>query len=180
MPNAVIFGDGKCGPRTKKYKSAMSLAELLSSMGYNIVNGGYGGVMEASARGASKYPVERIGIVIENYYRKPNRYLTRMVYVPSYLNRLKLLIDMGDLYFFFEGGSGTLLEFMALIALYERGIIEKHTFCFGGKWMKFLNFLYNTFNLSNNVLNYLHYFKNFEVKDELIKELVRWSEFRDK
>jgi len=174
MPKAVIFGDGKCSPKTKKYKSAVKLAELLGAMGFDIVNGGYAGVMEASASGASKFAVERIGVVLENSEREPNKFLTKRIFAPSYLDRLELLIDMGDVYFFFEGGSGTLLECSAVLALYERNIIRKPTFYIGQKWSKLYNFLKNNFKINIGNYAHFHFFEKFEAKEiELISEMLK-------
>lgn len=141
MQTAVIFGSGNCSSKTKLYKNAMALGELLARKGYNIANGGYSGVMEGSAKGAAKFNVERIGVVFKDYKSLPNIYITSIVEATSYLDRLEKLISLGDLFFIFEGGSGTLLELVALLALKERKLKKAQVFCIGRKWRKILDCL---------------------------------------
>ncbi|ROL57275.1 hypothetical protein D9V84_04600 [Bacteroidetes/Chlorobi group bacterium Naka2016] len=141
MKTAVIFGSGNCSSKSKLYKDAMALGELLARKGYNIANGGYSGVMEGSAKGAAKFNVERIGVVFKNYKSLPNRFLTQIIESNSYLQRLEKLISLGDLFFILEGGSGTLLELAALLALKERKLKKAQVFCVGRKWQKILHCL---------------------------------------
>lgn len=169
MQNAVIFGDGKCSPRTKVYKSALLLGEMLGARKYNIVNGGYFGVMEASAKGAASFGVERIGVIVKTYKSTPNKYLTQVIEVNSYLERLQKLIEMGTIYFVYPGGSGTLLELTALLALKERNLLKGNIFCIGKEWRKFQKFLYKDLKNFKNVS-----FKDFyfiEKMDELSRIL---------
>ncbi|MGC9078566.1 MAG: LOG family protein [Candidatus Kapaibacteriota bacterium] len=147
MKTAVIFGSGDCSPRSKLYKTAQKLGETLGSKGYNIANGGYFGVMEASAKGAAKFNVERIGVVFKNYKDYPNKYITKIIEANSYLDRLDKLITIGDVFFLLEGGSGTLLEFVSLLALSQRNLKSAPAVCIGRKWTKILRCL-------NKILNY--------------------------
>lgn len=141
MKTAVVFGSGHCSPRSKLYKDAMSLGEILARKGYNIANGGYAGVMESSAKGAAKFNVERIGVVFRNYKSQPNPYLTKIIEARSYLDRLEKLITIGDLFIVFEGGSGTLLELVSLLALKDRNLKTALVICIGEKWRKVLRCL---------------------------------------
>ncbi len=156
MLNAVFFGDGKCKPNTRKYRAAEKLSESIASLGFNIVNGGYYGIMEASAKGASKFPVEKIGVVLENSAVQPNKYLSSIKLASSYLERLKILVETGDIFFVFEGGSGTLLEASALVALCERKLIEKPIFFIGKKWQFYLDFLSFNFKLKISKIKCIH------------------------
>ena len=49
-----VFGTGAAKPGDKKYVLAEQLGRLLAESGFAIANGGYGGTMEASAKGASE------------------------------------------------------------------------------------------------------------------------------
>lgn len=163
MQNAVVFGDGKCSARTKLYKSAELLGKILAEKGYNIVNGGYKGVMEATAKGASQFDVERIGVVVRAYKSKPNKYITKIIEVDNYLQRLQRLIELGTIYFVFEGGSGTLLEFAALLALKERDLLEGNIFCIGKDWQKVQKFLCRQMkNFKNISFKGFHFLEKIE------------------
>ncbi|MCX7908976.1 MAG: LOG family protein [Ignavibacteria bacterium] len=170
MDTAVIFGSGTCPSSSKLYKSAYKLGEFLASKGYNIANGGYFGVMEASAKGASLFNVERIGVVFRGYKSNTNQYLTKVVETKSYLERLSKLIELGNVYFVFEGESGTLLEFFALLALTKRGEINKKVFCIGKKWIRIKKFFKKQMEFLDNVPDKKFYF--FESLDELIEKLI--------
>lgn len=163
MSNAVFFGDGKCKPNTRNYRAAEKLSANIAALGFNIVNGGYYGIMEASAKGASKFPVERIGIVLENSKVQPNKFLSSLRFASSYLERLKILVELGDIFFVFEGGSGTLLEVSALVALCERNLLNKPIFLIGKKWKIYLDFLFLNIKLKKSKIKCIHYIE--KVKD---------------
>lgn len=147
MEKITIFGDGNCTSDSALYKLAFEVGAILASKGISIVNGGYGGVMEASFKGASQYPVERIAIVTDTYSKSVSKYATIIINTKSYLERLSKLLDTGEMHIFLEGGSGTLLEFVAYNALFERKIICKKAICIGNRWEKLLEFLDETFDI---------------------------------
>lgn len=148
MKIAVIFGSGKCTKKSNLYKSAEKLGSFLAEQGIDIATGGYQGVMEAASKGASKHKVNRIGVVFRSYKSVPNPFITQIIETSSYLERLQKFVELGDTFFIFEGGSGTLLEFCSLIALKERNIVEGKIFCIGKKWKKLFYFLNKTFKLN--------------------------------
>lgn len=147
MEKITIFGDGNCTSDSALYKLACEVGAMLASKGISIVNGGYGGVMEASFKGASKYPIQRISIVTYSYNKSVSHFATKIISTKSYLERLSQLLKEGEMYIFFEGGSGTLLEFVAYNALYKRKIISKKAICIGNLWEKLVKFLDETFGL---------------------------------
>ncbi len=160
---AVIFGSGTCSPKTKLYKSAFDLGKFLAEKGYNIANGGYFGVMEASAKGASYSGVQRIGVVFKNYNQNVNKYITKIIETSSYIDRLNKLIEIGDLFFIFEGETGTLLEFAALLALSKRRLSQKNVFCIGKQWKKLNRFLYrNIKGFKKSEINNFFFVENIE------------------
>ena len=54
------------------------------------------------------------------------------------------MIEIGSAYAFFPGGSGTILEFSAVVALAERGIIkDSKIICFGKQWKKYYDTAYS-------------------------------------
>ena len=117
-----IFGSSRPEQHEPEYQTARELGQRLSECGFVVCNGGYGGIMEASARGAkeavhSPVPHEErtIGIVADAFGQKPaNRWIDRTIRVESLVDRLQKLISMGDAYVVLKGGTGTLLEFAAV------------------------------------------------------------------
>ncbi|MGQ9820010.1 MAG: SLOG cluster 4 domain-containing protein [Candidatus Kapaibacteriales bacterium] len=147
MKKITIFGDGNCSTDSLRYKLAFEVGAILGRQGISIVNGGYGGVMEASFKGASNYAVERIAIVTTEFKKPISQFATKIINTQSYLERLEKLIKEGEMYIFFEGGSGTLLEIFAYTALLKRQLSNKKAICIGQLWVDFFKFLETTFEI---------------------------------
>lgn len=142
-----LFGDGKCLEGSTQYKLAFEIGRLIASKGISIVNGGYGGVMEASFKGASLYSVERIAIITQQYKNFISPNATQIIITNSYLERLSKLLETGEMYVFLEGGSGTLLELIAYFALWERDLLEKQAIFIGNNWKENFSTLTSKFSV---------------------------------
>jgi len=60
----------------------------------------------------------------------------------DYIERLEILIDVGDLFIAVQGESGTLLEVSAVIALIERQLIEnRYLVLVGSLWRELANLM---------------------------------------
>ena len=59
-PTVTIFGSSLPGPESAAYAEARRLGQLLAESGFQVANGGYAGLMEASARGAREAPHEPV------------------------------------------------------------------------------------------------------------------------
>jgi hypothetical protein len=76
-----------------------------------IANGGYGGTMLASAKGANQAGGKVIGVTCSAFRRSTaNEYVTSRIVTDSLEERLSRLIELGDAYIVLPGGTGTLLE----------------------------------------------------------------------
>ncbi len=134
----TVFGSGKAPEGSQLYQEALRLGQLLGAAGFDIATGGYSGVMEAVLRGALPYAVRRIGVITaELPHRSANPYVGELLTVPTYLGRLQRLLELGTAYVLFPGGTGTLLELFALLALRERLLLpERPILCLGKQWQK--------------------------------------------
>jgi len=134
-----FFGKGSCDVDSFEYKTAFDIASKLARKGHIIASGGYGGVMEAVLKAASKFNVERIGITCSEIKdRKPNKYITQHIVTETYLQRLEKLIKIADGYIVLPGDTGTLLELSAIWALKKRDIIDKPVVCIGEQWQNII------------------------------------------
>lgn len=114
----TVFGSSRPVPGDPEYRLAYEVGRELSSAGLAICTGGYGGVMEAAARGARELqssPVDpghrTIGVVARAFAgRMPNYWIDRVITVDSMVDRLLKLVSLGDAYVVLRGGTGTLLE----------------------------------------------------------------------
>ncbi len=96
------------------YENAFLLGRLLAEKGFAICNGGYAGIMAASARGAREAGGHTIGITCSIWASEANPWIAEEIRVLSFIERLMGLIERGDAYVAFPGGTGTLAE-LALV-----------------------------------------------------------------
>jgi len=107
----TVFGTSKAVPGDAAYELAARLGHRLAQAGFAIANGGYGGTMEASARGAQSANGRVFGVTCKAFKRsKANPYITDEVPTENLSMRLKKLVELGDGYIVLPGGTGTLLE----------------------------------------------------------------------
>lgn len=131
----TIFGSSSILPATKEYSEAQALGFALAKHRFIVCNGGYGGTMEATARGAKEAGGTTIGITAKVFADKAlNRWIDREIRVEGHLDRLQTLIGTGDAFVVLRGGTGTLLEYLAVWELINKRMIEKKTIILFGKF----------------------------------------------
>lgn len=109
-PAITLFGSAVCNPGDELWMVAERTGELLARAGYAVVNGGYGGTMEAAARGARRAGGLVTGVAVSIFSRTPNPLNTRVIQTETLFERLEILLRLGQAYIIFPGGSGTLVE----------------------------------------------------------------------
>jgi hypothetical protein len=110
MRVVTIFGSSLPGEASGAYAEARQLGKLLAEARFAICNGGYRGLMEASARGAREAGGHTIGVTCEIWPGKANQWIVEEVRTRSFLERLMTLLERGDAYIVLPGGTGTLAE----------------------------------------------------------------------
>lgn len=123
-------------PGTEAYEQAWRLGRLLAEAGFSICNGGYGGTMEASARGAREAGGSAIGVTNALFDPAPaNLYIDDERKAPDFFERLRRLLTLGDAYVCLPGGVGTLTEFsLAWTLLQTRALPRRPFLCVGAPW----------------------------------------------
>ena len=112
-PTIAVIGDGSISDTSSEYKLAYELGKRLADLGYNIKNGGLGGVMEAVFKGAKSSSNYRVGstiaIIPSSNAKEVNEYAD--IVIPTGLDLLRngLVID-ADAIVVIGGGAGTLSE----------------------------------------------------------------------
>ena len=123
----TIFGTARAKSGDAIYVLAYNLGKLLAEAGFGIANGGYGGTMSASAKGAVEAGGKTIGVTCSGFGRnEANEYISREIAADSLDERLDTLIKLGDAYLVLPGGTGTLLEFAKVWELKNKGFLRKH------------------------------------------------------
>ena len=134
-PIITVFGSARPVEGDTLYEEARILGRELGLAGCVICNGGYGGTMEASARGAKEAGGKTIGVVSEFFSIEPNRWIDKRIVVKSLTDRLMELISLADGYIVLKGGTGTLLEFAIVWEFMNKSVIEqKPVIVLGNFW----------------------------------------------
>jgi len=132
-----IFGTGRARAGDATYRLAYEVGKLLAQAGFTIANGGYGGTMLASAKGAAEADGEVIGVTCSTFKNSTaNKYVTREIVTTSLDERLDTLIKLGRGYVVLPGGTGTLLELAKVWELKNKGFLkaDKPIILIGGFW----------------------------------------------
>ena len=131
----TIFGSSRTQPGDTQYEIALELGKLLAQAGFTICNGGYGGTMEAAARGAKEAGGSTIGVTTEFVSIQANPWIDRNIVVKTLTDRLLKLIELGDAYVVLRGGTGTLLELASVWELMNKKVIrERPMIVLGDFW----------------------------------------------
>ncbi len=115
--NITVLGFSEVRPGDELYQSVYDTAKLLAQSDYTIVNGGGPGVMKASTEGAKAGGGKAIGVYFNpkgmtNFEgRDPSNPVDEKIVLPNYLERTLKLLELGDAYLIFNGGTGTISEF---------------------------------------------------------------------
>ncbi|MBI1871947.1 LOG family protein [Candidatus Collierbacteria bacterium] len=117
IKSVSIFGYANAAPDSKLYKETHEVCRVLAEHGLTIINGGGPGVMRAATDGAHAgggiaevatfYPK-----FIENFEGKdPLNKADKEIILGNYVTRTMKLLEVGNAYIVFNGGTGTLSEF---------------------------------------------------------------------
>jgi uncharacterized protein (TIGR00730 family) len=140
----TIFGYADSKETDIEYQDAYEIARLLADNGYEVVNGGGPGVMQASSRGAKAGGGRTLGVtfypteedhMLQFEGRDPNNPLDDEIKTDSYLARTLKLIEEGDVFIVMNGGTGTISEFGMAWGLARLHFgHHKHLILYGSWW----------------------------------------------
>lgn len=136
MATITLFGSSAPQHGSEDYLLAYEVGNALAQEGFVVCNGGFGGTMEASARGAKEAGGTTIGVTVDVFRRKANRWIDREIRERTLVERLSRLIELGDAYVVFPGSTGTLLELAAVWEFVNKGIMRKKPIVILGNFWK--------------------------------------------
>ncbi len=111
------FGFADAKPGDPLFEEAFEVSKYLTSKGYVAINGGGPGTMRAVSEGAKAANGTAVGVTfypkdITNFEgRDKNNPFDIEIKTKNYLERTLKLLEMGDVYVIFRGGTGTISEF---------------------------------------------------------------------
>ena len=113
------------GEASPAYAEARLLGRLLAEAGFAVCNGGYRGLMEASARGAREAGGHTIGVTCEVWTSKANPWIIEEVRTKCFPDRIMTLVERGDAYVVLPGGTGTLAELALAWEMMNKASLSK-------------------------------------------------------
>lgn len=181
IKNIAFFGDADISEADEIYKSAFDVAEALAKEGYVIVDGGGPGVMEAATSGAKKGGGKTISVTFDPVSAPgfEGKYIGNVtdkeVVTTNYIERMFKLMEYGDSFIIFRGGSGTMSEFGTAWVLAKLYYGHHRPFIlFGENWIPIIDAIkenmnidakeYSVFEICRNTEEVLRTIQKFEMK----------------
>lgn len=112
-----LFGFADAQPDSDLYREAFEVAKTLAQRGLEIVNGGGPGVMRAATDGAhaggGRATIATFYPKYINHFEGKDKLnkADKEIIENNYLDRTMKLLELGNAYIVFNGGTGTLSEF---------------------------------------------------------------------
>ncbi len=111
----AVFGGSRPAPDSAEYAEAYTVGQLLAQRGLIVMNGGYAGTMEASARGARENGGRAVGVLSGEFsWLEPNPYLDETLTSADLFARIREMQFRADAFIVLKGSMGTLAE-LALV-----------------------------------------------------------------
>lgn len=134
-PLIAVFGSSQARADGELYRQSYRMGELLGRAGFNIMTGGYTGVMEAVSRGGHETGAKVIGVTMKRFEDRVNRYVMREIRTSNFYMRFRWLVDQADGYVAMGGGIGTLAEVSFTWQSLSLGILPPRPFVLvGDSW----------------------------------------------
>ena len=115
MMQIGVIGAARCDDRL--YRIAMRVGELLAEKGCIVINGGLGGVMEASAKGAKLRGGITVGIIPSDSKEHANPYIDVIVVTNMGHARNVIIAHSSDALIAIGGEYGTISEMAIALKL---------------------------------------------------------------
>ena len=124
-PCVTIFGSARFKEDDVTYKQTSALSGEIAKLGFTIMTGGGGGVMEAANRGAKEVGGRSVGCnIVLPHEQKHNNYLDKWVNIKYFFVRKNLLIKYSYAFVVMPGGFGTLDEYFEALTLIQTNMLS--------------------------------------------------------
>ncbi len=119
LKNVTFFGYAESHTDDAEYIGAYKSAQQVAKSGRTVINGGGPGVMYAASKGAKDaggrvevvYYVPANATHFEGRHEPTIQFADKEYQEANYIERTRKLIELGDAYVVFNGGTGTVSEF---------------------------------------------------------------------
>ncbi len=106
----AVFGANRVSRGEPLYDLAEETGREIAGAGWTLLNGGYGGTMEATLRGARERGGRVLGVPVAIYSSQVNPFISESVMTQDLWERIRLMLDRSDAFIALEGSTGTLAE----------------------------------------------------------------------
>ncbi|MFW6133835.1 MAG: LOG family protein [Planctomycetota bacterium] len=132
----AVFGSNDPEDGAAAYAQARAAGRKLAELGYAVANGGYGGTMAASARGAKEAGGRTIGVPCRLWSPRANEYTDECIVAEDLADRVSTLLRLGTGgYLVLPGATGTLVELATAWELMLKRVMPRRPLvCLGGFW----------------------------------------------
>jgi uncharacterized protein (TIGR00730 family) len=133
----AVFGASDAAEDSPAWREAYEVGRLVAGAGFTLINGGYGGVMAASARGAREAGGRTIGVTTQAFAARggANAWVETEHREADLFDRTRRLVETAAAFIVLGGRSGTLAELSFLWALERAGLLgSKPVVLLGQPW----------------------------------------------
>ncbi|HOK39476.1 MAG TPA: LOG family protein [bacterium] len=173
----VIFGSAIIKEGSEDFELGVEIGKYLAERNYAVVNGGYTGIMEAVSKGAAEKKGKIIGVTSKAFGNQiPNKYLTEEIETVDYWERIRTIINLGDVYIALKGGTGTLVEVALVIEMLNKNFFKRNVFLLDC-WKKVLKPLMKELKEfdarfpDRSPLQYLYFFKDIKEFEKIFNKV---------
>jgi uncharacterized protein (TIGR00730 family) len=126
-PSITFYGSSRLTEDSAEYKKVQHLTYRISKeLGYAVISGGGGGIMEAANRGAHDAGGKSVGLTIRlPHEQKTNPYVTEEVPFYFFFTRQVSMSYTTEVCIFGAGGFGTLYELFEMLTLQQTNKIGR-------------------------------------------------------
>lgn len=125
-PAVTIFGSARTEKENQTYIDTLEISKKISELGFGIISGGGGGIMEAANKGAHETGAKSIGLNIKLPFEQGgNPFANIQMEFNYFFSRKFMLINCSSAFVFMPGGFGTLDELFETLTLMQTGRIKK-------------------------------------------------------
>ncbi len=133
-PCITVFGSARFDENHEHYKKAQVIGKRISELGFTVMTGGGGGIMEAANRGAFEAGGNSVGCNITlPEEQEPNPYMHKWITFRHFFVRKVLLLKYSYAFIVMPGGVGTMDELFETLTLIQTGILHHFPIVVFGK-----------------------------------------------
>lgn len=139
-PYIAVFGGSRLIEDCAEYREAYALGNLLAHSGFDLVNGGGKGLMEATAKGTIDGGGTVLGAIVKDVsWSTRNEYTQTIIESEDLISRIRQMYNIASGFIVLKGGTGTLAELAItwnLLSLQTES--RKPLILLGNQWFDFL------------------------------------------